>query len=231
MTMNKETALVVFSGGQDSTTCLFWAKKHFKKVVALSFVYGQKHVKEVELAKAIASRADVDWDCMDVSFVGSLGRNSLTDATMQMDEEKPEGHCPNTFVPGRNLFFISIAAVYARERGINHIVTEVSQTDFSGYPDCRDAFIKSLNVTLNLAMDEQFVLHTPLMWIDKCQTWALADELGVLDLVRHDTLTCYNGVQGDGCGHCPACKLRNEGLHKYLAEKECKSHVKENTEP
>ena len=153
MTMNKETALVVFSGGQDSTTCLFWAKKHFKKVVALSFVYGQKHVKEVELAKAIASRADVDWDCMDVSFVGSLGRNSLTDATMQMDEEKPEGHCPNTFVPGRNLFFISIAAVYARERGINHIVTGVSQTDFSGYPDCRDAFIKSLNVTLNLAMD------------------------------------------------------------------------------
>ena len=114
MTMNKETALVVFSGGQDSTTCLFWAKKHFKKVVALSFVYGQ----EVELAKAIASRADVDWDCMDVSFVGSLGRNSLTDATMQMDEEKPEGHCPNTFVPGRNLFFISIAAVYARERGV-----------------------------------------------------------------------------------------------------------------
>lgn len=231
MTMNKETALVVFSGGQDSTTCLFWAKKHFKKVVALSFVYGQKHVKEVELAKAIASRAGVDWDCMDVSFVGSLGRNSLTDATMLMDEEKPEGHCPNTFVPGRNLFFISIAAVYARERGINHIVTGVSQTDFSGYPDCRDAFIKSLNVTLNLAMDEQFVLHTPLMWIDKCQTWALADELGVLDLVRHDTLTCYNGVRGDGCGHCPACKLRNEGLHKYLAEKECKSHVEENIEP
>ena len=117
MTMNKETALVVFSGGQDSTTCLFWAKKHFKKVVALSFVYGQKHVKEVELAKAIASRAGVDWDCMDVSFVGSLGRN------------------------------------------------------------------------------------------------------------------CYNGVQGDGCGHCPACKLRNEGLHKYLAEKECKLHVEENIEP
>lgn len=100
--------------------------------------------------------------------------------------------------------------------GINHIVTGVSQTDFSGYPDCRDAFIKSLNVTLNLAMDEQFVLHTPLMWIDKAETWALADELGVLDLIRHETLTCYNGVQGDGCGHCPACKLRREGLEKYL---------------
>ena len=114
------------------------------------------------------------------------------------------------------LFFLSIAAVYARELGINHIVTGVSQTDFSGYPDCRDAFIKSLNVTLNLAMDEQFVLHTPLMWIDKAETWALADELGVLDLIRHETLTCYNGVQGDGCGHCPACKLRREGLEKYL---------------
>ena len=117
---------------------------------------------------------------------------------------------------------MSIAAVYARERGINHIVTGVSQTDFSGYPDCRDAFIKSLNVTLNLAMDEQFVIHTPLMWIDKAETWALADELGVLDLVRTKTLTCYNGIPGDGCGHCPACRLRREGLESYLASKEKK---------
>ena len=115
------------------------------------------------------------------------------------------------------MFFLSIAAVYARVRGINHIVTGVSQTDFSGYPDCRDAFIKSLNVTLNLAMDEQFVLHTPLMWIDKAETWALADELGVLELIRHETLTCYNGIPGDGCGHCPACTLRREGLEKFLA--------------
>lgn len=219
MTMNKDAALVVFSGGQDSTTCLFWAKKHFKKVYALSFVYGQKHAREVEIARSIAEKAGVDWACMDVSFISTLGRNSLTDTTMIMDEEKPADSFPNTFVPGRNLFFISIAAVYARERGINHLVTGVSQTDFSGYPDCRDAFIKSLNVTLNLAMDEQFVIHTPLMWIDKCRTWALADELGVLDLVRRETLTCYNGVPGDGCGHCPACKLRNEGLRRYLEEK------------
>lgn len=217
MMRNDETALVVFSGGQDSTTCLFWAKKNFGKVTALSFVYGQKHVKEVALAEAIALKAGVEWECMDVSFVGNLGKNSLTDSSIRMDMEKPEGTCPNTFVPGRYLFFLSIAAVYARERGINHIVTGVSQTDFSGYPDCRDAFIKSLNVTLNLAMEEQFVLHTPLMWIDKCRTWAMADELGVLDIVRYDTMTCYNGVQGDGCGHCPACKLRNDGLHKYLA--------------
>ena len=217
--MNRSDALVVFSGGQDSTTCLFWAKKHFSKVYALSFVYGQKHVKEVELARSIAAGAGVGFEAMDVSFIGHLGKNSLTDTTIAMDQDKPADSFPNTFVPGRNLFFLSIAAVYAREHGINHIVTGVSQTDFSGYPDCRDAFIKSLNVTLNLAMDEQFVLHTPLMWIDKAETWALADELGVLDLIRRETLTCYNGIQGDGCGHCPACKLRREGLEKYLASK------------
>ena len=214
--MNNEKALVVFSGGQDSTTCLFWAKKQFREVHALSFIYGQKHVKEVELARAIAAKAGVHFDVMDVSFIGKLGHNSLTDTTMKMDAEKPADGVPNTFVPGRNLFFLSIAAVYARERGIRHLVTGVSQTDFSGYPDCRDNFIRSLNVTLNLAMEEQFVIHTPLMWIDKAATWALADELGVLDLVRNETLTCYNGIPGDGCGHCPACKLRREGLEKYL---------------
>lgn len=219
MMVNNNAALVVFSGGQDSTTCLFWAKKHFKEVYALSFLYGQKHSNEVELARGIAERAGVHFHVMDVSFIGSLGKNSLTDTSIKMDEEKPEYGCPNTFVPGRNLFFLSIAAVYAREHGINHLVTGVSQTDFSGYPDCRDSFIKSLNVTLNLAMDEQFVIHTPLMWIDKAQTWALADELGVLDIIRNETLTCYNGVKGDGCGHCPACKLRMEGLMKFLSSK------------
>lgn len=184
----------------------------------MSFLYGQKHQKEVELARDIAAKANVPFDVMDVSFIGTLGRNSLTDAAMEMDKEKPEGSVPNTFVPGRNLFFLSIAAVYARERGIRQLVTGVSQTDFSGYPDCRDAFIKSLNVTLDLAMDEHFVIHTPLMWIDKAETWALADELGVMDLIRRETLTCYNGIQGDGCGECPACKLRREGLEKYLKQ-------------
>lgn len=213
-------ALVVFSGGQDSTTCLFWAKKHFREVYALSFVYGQKHAHEVDLAAEIAREAGVHFDKMDVSFISSLAHNSLTDTSIKMDREKPAGGLPNTFVPGRNLFFLSIAAVYARERGIRHLVTGVSQTDYSGYPDCRDSFIKSLNVTLNLAMEGRFVIHTPLMWIDKCQTWALADELGVLDLVRTRTLTCYNGVPGDGCGHCPACTLRREGLEAYLRLKD-----------
>ena len=218
--VDKNKVLVVFSGGQDSTTCLFWAKRNFSEVYALSFIYGQKHANEVELARSIAEEAGVKWDVIDVSFISRLSTGcSLTDSSITMDQERPEGGVPNTFVPGRNMFFLSIAAVYAREHGISHIVTGVSQTDFSGYPDCRDAFIKSLNVTLNLAMDEQFVIHTPLMWIDKCETWALADELGVLDLIREKTLTCYNGVQGDGCGHCPACKLRREGLEKYLKKK------------
>lgn len=214
-----ESALVVFSGGQDSTTCLFWAKQRFNRVVALSFRYGQRHALEVELARDIAKEADVEFHVLDVPLVGQLGSNSLTDKSITIDEVKPENSFPNTFVPGRNLFFLSIAAVFAREQGIFNIVTGVSQTDFSGYPDCRDAFIKSLNVTLDLAMDAQFKIHTPLMWLDKAQTWALADSLGVLDLVRTRTLTCYNGVVGDGCGHCPACNLRRRGLELYLSGK------------
>lgn len=220
--MSKEKAVVVFSGGQDSTTCLFWARERFAEVHALSFVYGQKHVREVELAEAIARRAGVSFECLDVSFISTLARNALTDPTLEIDTEKPADGLPNTFVPGRNLFFLSVAAVRARELGARHLVTGVSQTDYSGYPDCRDAFVKSLNVTLNLGMDEQFVIHTPLMWLDKCETWALADRLGVLDIVRRETMTCYNGVPGDGCGHCPACKLRREGLERYLDSKKKK---------
>jgi 7-cyano-7-deazaguanine synthase len=154
---------------------------------------------------------------MDIPFISQLSTQcSLTNDSIEMDCAKPADAPPNTFVPGRNLFFLSIAAVHARELGIMNIVTGVSQTDFSGYPDCRDSFVRSLNVTLNLAMNEQFVLHTPLMWIDKADTWALADRLGVFDLVRQRTLTCYNGIPGDGCGHCPACELRRKGLEEYV---------------
>jgi len=222
MKITNESAVVLFSGGQDSTTCLFWAKNQFKKVYALSFFYGQKHQNEVEIARSIAEKAGVEFHLIDASFISKLGTNSLTDSSIEMDQEKPADSFPNTFVPGRNLFFLSIAAVFAREHGVRHLVTGVSQTDFSGYPDCRDSFIKSLNVTLNLAMDEQFVIHTPLMWIDKTDTWDLADKLGVFDLVRNETLTCYNGIPADGCGHCPACKLRNHGLQEYLKKKELK---------
>ena len=218
--LDKNKILVVLSGGQDSTTCLFWAKKHFKEVYATGFKYGQLHVHEVDLAANIAKQAGVPYEVMDVSFISKLSTGcSLTDSTVKMDQVKPADSVPNTFVPGRNLFFLSIAATYAREHNIMNIVTGVSQTDFSGYPDCRDSFIRSLNVTLNLAMEEQFVIHTPLMWLDKAETWRMADELGVLDLIRYKTLTCYNGIVGDGCGHCPACKLRRHGLETYLHQK------------
>lgn len=215
--LSKDKAVVVFSGGQDSTTCLFWAKKHFNEVYALSFRYGQKHEQEVELAKKIAAKAGVEFAVMDLDFINFLSPDcSLTHSDIQIDKEKPATTPPNTFVPGRNLFFLSIAAVYARNHGAMNIVTGVSQTDFSGYPDCRDSFIRSLNVSLNLSMDEQFVIYTPLMWLDKSETWALADDLGVFDLVLKETMTCYNGIPGDGCGECPACKLRRRGLETYL---------------
>lgn len=218
MSLNRDKALVVFSGGQDSTTCLYWAKRHFKEVYAVCFSYGQKHRKETDIARELASEANVPFELINADFIGRLSTTcSLTDTSIQMDQEKPDDTFPNTFVPGRNMFFLSIAAVYARERGIMHIVTGVSQTDFSGYPDCRDSFIRSMNVTLNLAMDEQFVIHTPLMWLTKAETWKLADELGVFDLIRNKTLTCYNGIPADGCGHCPACTLRRKGLEEYLA--------------
>ena len=214
MILDHRKALVVYSGGQDSTTCLFWAKKHFDEVRALCFRYGQKHVVEVDIARGIAERAGVPFEEKDVSFISELSTGcSLTDTSIIMDKEPPtpspdmpDGRItpPNTFVPGRNLFFLAIAAVYAREHGIMNLVTGVSQTDYSGYPDCRDSFIRSLNVSLNLA-------------IDKAETWKLADELGVFDLVRNETLTCYNGVKGNGCGECPACKLRRQGLKKYLS--------------
>ena len=212
-------ALVVFSGGQDSTTCLFWARERFENVRALSFFYGQRHSIELDMARSIAEEARIPLDVQDVSFISRIGRSSLTDTGMTMDSEKPEDGWPNTFVPGRNMFFLGVAAVWAREHGIRDIVTGVSQTDFSGYPDCRDTFIRSMNVTLNLAMDEQFVLHTPLMWLDKAQTWELADRLGIFDLVRTRTVTCYNGVVGDGCGECPSCRLRRQGLERYLERK------------
>lgn len=220
---HSEAALVCFSGGQDSTTCLFWAKKHFARVEAVCFTYGQKHSLEIEIARKIANEAAVPFHLLDVSLISQLAPNSLTDASIVMDQEKPEDCYPNTFVPGRNMVFLTFAAIMARTKGIYNLVTGVSEADFSGYPDCRDTFIRSLNVTLNLAMDEQFVIHTPLMKRDKSRVWELADELGVFDLIHTQTLTCYNGIPADGCGHCPACQLRHAGLKKYLEKKHSRS--------
>lgn len=213
-----EDALVLFSGGQDSTTCLYWAKKTFRNVHTLCFAYGQRHAQEVENARRVAAIAGVPFQLLDVDIIARLSPNSLTDISIKMDEEKPADSYPNTFVPGRNMLFLTFAATIAYTKSIKHLITGVSEADYSGYPDCRDTFIKSVNTTLNLAMDKQFVIHTPLMWRNKAQIWALADELGVFDVVRNQTLTCYNGIVAEGCGHCPACKLRNKGLDEYLKE-------------
>lgn len=213
---SNESALVLFSGGQDSTTCLFWALKHFASVRTLCFTYGQRHSNEVEIAQGIAECANVSFQVLDASIISHLSVNSLTDSNVVMDQEKPADSYPNTFVPGRNLLFLTFAAVIARSHGIRHIVAGVSEADYSGYPDCRDTFVLSANASINLAMDEHFQIHTPLMWRDKTAVWQLSDELGVFDLIRNETLTCYNGIPANGCGECPSCKLRNQGLENYL---------------
>lgn len=213
-----EPALVLFSGGQDSTTCLYWAIKHFSSVRTLCFTYGQRHARETAIAADLARCAHVPFQLLDAGIIGQLSVNSLTNDIV-MDEEKPADSYPNTFVPGRNLLFLTFAAVIARSHGIRHIVTGVSEADYSGYPDCRDTFILSANASINLAMDEHFHIHTPLMWKNKAEIWRLADELGVFDIIRYQTLTCYNGVVADGCGHCPSCKLRKQGLDAYLASR------------
>ncbi|MDI2587243.1 7-cyano-7-deazaguanine synthase QueC [Psychrobacillus sp. NEAU-3TGS] len=216
--MKQEKAIIVFSGGQDSTTCLFWAKKRFKEIEAVTFDYGQRHRLEIECAKAITEELGIKHHILDMSLLNQLAPNALTRDDIEV-EDGEEGGLPSTFVPGRNMLFLSFAGVLASQVGAKHIVTGVCETDFSGYPDCRDIFVKSLNVTLNLAMDDTFVVDTPLMWLNKAQTWELADELGALEFVREKTLTCYNGVMADGCGECPACKLRQRGLDDYLSSK------------
>ena len=217
--MKQEKAVVVFSGGQDSTTCLFWALKQFAEVEAVTFNYNQRHSLEIECAKNIAKELGIRHHILDMSLLNQLAPNALTRDDIEV-KEGAEGELPSTFVPGRNLLFISFAGVLASQIGAKHIVTGVCETDFSGYPDCRDIFIKSLNVTLNLSMDKEFVIHTPLMWLNKAETWQMADELNALDFVREKTLTCYNGIIADGCGECPACHLRKRGLDQYLRLRE-----------
>ncbi|EFU42641.1 possible aluminum resistance protein [Paenibacillus vortex V453] len=214
MDKKNKKAVVVFSGGQDSTTCLFWAMKQFDEVEAVTFNYGQRHALEIECANQIADELGVKWTLLDMSLLGQLTQNALTRDDVEIVHN--DGEFPSTFVEGRNHLFLSFAAVFAKGVGARHIVTGVCETDFSGYPDCRDDFVKSLNVTLNLAMDHNFIIHTPLMWINKAETWEMADQLGAFEFVRKKTLTCYNGVIGDGCGNCPACQLRKAGLDTFL---------------
>lgn len=214
--LDKDKALVVFSGGQDSTTCMFYAMEYYREVELVTFQYGQRHALEIDVAKDIANTHGLKHHVIDMSVLAQLSPNALTHHDMEISSDSA---VPNTFVPARNMLFLSFASAIAYQVGAKTIITGVCETDFSGYPDCRDVFVKSMNVTANLAMDESFIIATPLMWLDKKETWALADSFGKLEYIRDNTLTCYEGVIGDGCGECPACVLRQNGLDEYMKEK------------
>lgn len=216
--MQNRKALVIFSGGQDSTTCLLQAIADYgqKNVETISFHYGQRHAIELEKAKWIANDLGVKQTLIDASVIKQTTDNALLDDSQKI-ASAPDSPYPNTFVDGRNALFLLLAGNYAKQQGILDIIIGVCETDFSGYPDCRDLFIKSMNVTMNLAMDYAFNIKTPLMYLTKAQTWALADQLGYLDYIQTHTHTCYYGVDG-GCNDCPSCQLRKKGLAEYLAQ-------------
>ncbi|MEH0370429.1 7-cyano-7-deazaguanine synthase QueC [Vibrio mimicus] len=210
-------AVVVFSGGQDSTTCLVQALKEFDEVHAITFDYGQRHKLEIEVAQKLAKQLGVAaHKVMDVGLLNELAISSLTRDDIPVSHELRANGLPNSFVPGRNILFLTLAGIYAYQIGAVTVITGVCETDFSGYPDCRNDFVQAMNQALTKGMDMSLTIRTPLMWLNKAETWALADQLGALDLVRHQTLTCYNGLIGDGCGECPACHLRKAGLNDYL---------------
>ena len=225
-------ALVLFSGGQDSTTCLAWALDRYDRVETVGFDYRQRHRVELEVRPQVldalrqafpawASKLGDDH-MVDLGVLGQVSETALTrDAEITMQANG----LPSTFVPGRNLLFLTFAATIAYRRGFKHLVAGVCETDYSGYPDCRDDTVKAMQVALNLGMETRFVVHTPLMWRDKAETWALAHDLGgdaLVDLVRDETHTCYNGDHahrhswGWGCGTCPACKLRAQGWATHV---------------
>jgi len=226
------TALVLFSGGQDSTTCLAYALERYERVETIAFDYRQRHNVELEARLVVlrelrsqfpqwTSRLGEDH-LLDLAVLGSVSETSLTRQTaFQMESTG----LPNTFVPGRNLLFLTLAAAVAYRRGLQVLVTGVCETDFSGYPDCRDDTMKAMQLALSLGMDKRFLIETPLMWIDKADTWALAAALGgqpLVDLIIEHTHTCYLGDRehrhtwGYGCGQCPACELRARGYERYI---------------
>ncbi len=224
-------ALVLFSGGQDSTTCLAWALARFARVETVGFDYGQRHRVELERRAALRDglcAIDPDWRARlgedHTISIEALGAISDTALTRAAEISFNADGLPNTFVPGRNLLFLNFAAALAYRRGITHLVGGMCETDYSGYPDCRDETIRAMERALNLGMARDFTIHTPLMWIDKAQTWRLAQELGgapLVDLIVEETHTCYLGDRGKrfdwgyGCGECPACTLRAAGWEKF----------------
>ena len=213
-------AVVVFSGGQDSTTCLIQALNQYDEVHAVTFDYGQRHSEEIATAAKLAKELKVaSHKILDVTVLNELAISALTRDAIPVSNELMDNGLPNTFVPGRNILFLTLAGIYAYQLGAEAVITGVCETDFSGYPDCRDQFIKAMQSALEQGMDRELKLLTPLMWLNKAQTWALADKYHSLELVRDQTLTCYNGIVGSGCGTCPACLLRAKGLADYLDDK------------
>ena len=228
-----EGALVLFSGGQDSTTCLAWALDKFERVETVGFDYGQRHRVELDCRADIIAGLKADYPAWAARLgedhtvdLGVLGRISESALTRDSAIEMQANGLPSTFVPGRNLVFLTLAAALAYRRGLTHIVGGMCETDYSGYPDCRDQTMRALENALTLGMDRQFVLDTPLMWIDKAATWRLAETLGgqpLVELIRERTHTCYLGERGAlhdwgyGCGTCPACDLRAKGYAQYRA--------------
>jgi 7-cyano-7-deazaguanine synthase len=230
--VGSDGALVLFSGGRDSATCLAWALERFERVETLGFDYGQRHRVELEcrtafrkvLAERFPSWAERLQDDHTLRL-DALAEVSDTALTQDVQIRMREDGLPNTFVPGRNLLFFTFAATVAYRRGLRHIIGGMCETDYSGYPDCRDDTIKAQQVALNLGMERRFVLHTPLMWLDKAATWRLALDLGgdrLVDLIREETHTCYQGDRmhrhawGYGCGECPACELRENGWATFI---------------
>lgn len=226
-----ERALVLFSGGQDSTVCLAWALERFDAVETIGFDYGQRHRVELDCRAVIRSRIAERFPSWKTKIgadhllnLGILNEISATSLTREMDIQMQANGLPNSFVPGRNLLFFTLAAALAYRQGIRHMVGGMCETDYSGYPDCRDATLKALQTAINLGMDTNFEIHTPLMKIDKAETWRLAEKLGgasLVDVILEDTHTCYKGERGVrhawgyGCGECPACVLRREGYRVY----------------
>lgn len=210
-------AVVVFSGGQDSTTCLVQALQQYDEVHCVTFDYGQRHREEIIVAAELANKLGaVAHKVLDVTLLNELAISSLTRDSIPVPHYPPDASgLPSTFVPGRNILFLTLASIYAYQVDAEAVITGVCETDFSGYPDCRDAFVKALNHAVELGMARQVRFETPLMWLNKAETWALADHWQSLTLIREETLTCYNGKRGDGCGECAACHLRARGLAEY----------------
>lgn len=217
--MNK--AVIVFSGGQDSTTCLIHALPNYDEIHCITFDYGQRHRAEIEVALELSAKLGVKvHKVLDASLLNELAISSLTrdNIPVPTPASSTEGP-PNTFVPGRNILFLTLASIYAYQVGAQTVITGVCETDFSGYPDCRDEFVRFLNKAIESGMDYKLRIETPLMWLNKAETWALADYHKQLDLIRYDTLSCYNGIKGSGCAHCDACSLRAKGLDAFMIKK------------